>query len=362
MSPFSAILKGEDRVSTTVCLAYMFACVNLFFVAQCSDARIHSNNERGGVSDVLTPNTTFSVGPRTIEKFSALSSSIWIAVDVERVVWRTENRGITWVPIKEGKYRVSNLSIVDAQTLYLVIDGLFLRSADLGLSWEEVSQVPGDVVAISFLNAAEGVLIADVGESHEDVTLSIFTADGGRNWRRQSIRANNKSTSIDSIFYAQRDLVFAAGREGVFVTYDTGGTWAKVPKLSGSFDKIEFRTPSIGWLVETIFSASQIPIDSGRSWTRLDLPQSQSGSTFFIFENRTTVVLDSRGYVQMKRFGSRSFVTVGSYSKDWASMVNKDEIGQAFIEPTPDGAVVLLWFLDGKSFSIATKDCGETWF
>lgn len=151
--------------------------------------------------------------------FSPTLSSVSYAADVNGIILRSNDVGDTWQPVGQVEPKHILSLIVDSRSpdiLYFgTLDGMF-RSADGGRSWQLVLQVP--IFSIALVTSD---IVFAAGEK------GIFkSADRGATWHR------TYDGNVNSLQVASSDsrIVYAGTPKGVLMSSDEGETWANRSK------------------------------------------------------------------------------------------------------------------------------------
>lgn len=146
-------------------------------------------------------------------------------------------------------------------------DGVILISADGGVVWELVTEVPRSEIAnklIRVKTAAGGVAVA-TGE----MGALLMTRDFGATWAR--IREEEDLAWNDVVLMGESRLVVVGEFGRVLISEDWGATWTEPPEpVPSSLMSIAFRDAHNGVAVglEGVVLTTS---DGGLGWTRVDL-------------------------------------------------------------------------------------------
>ncbi|MFC2088534.1 YCF48-related protein [Calditrichota bacterium] len=100
-----------------------------------------------------------------------------------------------------------------------------ILSSHQNLEWNIISEVPGGMNEIYFIDSTNGWVIGDYGEIY-------VTEDGGISWVSQISRTENK---LRSICFIDDSIGFASGYNRTLIyTKNKGNTWTPIPLVSDS--------------------------------------------------------------------------------------------------------------------------------
>ncbi len=96
-------------------------------------------------------------------------------------LYSSTDGGLQWKQVVHFARDVSELCVLDAQTLFVAgDDGFVSRTTDGGQSWQRLNtQYRGFINSVQFYNKRLGLLLSDFG-------VLILTQDGGETWKRIS--------------------------------------------------------------------------------------------------------------------------------------------------------------------------------
>ncbi len=178
-------------------------------------------------------------------------------------VYGTSDQGGHWTHLNAGMDSAAAVFsfATDGPTLYAgtVGAGVF-RSGDLGASWTSAGLL-GEYV--SALAANDGMLYA--GTCCSGLWIS---ADGGAHWKAAGIG----SRSVSPI-HAEGGTVFAGFSDGLYRSFDHGGTWERLQFGPGTEDSSAGSfIASKGILYAGTGGGLYRSLDTGDTWTRTGLP------------------------------------------------------------------------------------------
>ena len=149
---------------------------------------------------------------------------------------------------------INLIAFISQSTLYASSltgnNSLFYVSGNGGINWEEQSTVPGQIVALDFINATDGYALSEPG-SGGAIGALYATMDGGRSWKLASngeFFAINFTSPTDGIALVSSNPL---GTARVVSTTDGGLTWRPLsgqtfPSVNGGI--LSFTSPQVGWM------------------------------------------------------------------------------------------------------------------
>ncbi len=150
----------------------------------------------------------------------------------ESAIYKSNDAGENWKKLKKGIPSAHKggmglaISPVDPDVLYVIIEaaedaGGFFRSTDRGASWEKMSDHHSSAQYYSEIFCDP----KDVDKVYSVETISHFTEDGGKTWKRIS----NKSRHVDDhAFWVDpddTDHFLIGGDGGIYETFDGGANY-----------------------------------------------------------------------------------------------------------------------------------------
>jgi len=176
------------------------------------------------------------------------------------IVLHTKNGGDSWqVQYNRDEQRVTNVDVIDDQTIWINGYGSLFYSLDGGSTWNE-SSVTGGIAALSavkFINMTHGFT------SNNGVLYK--TRDGGVSWEEDT------EYSFDDTFRMIQCLssndIWAIGFAGIYHSIDGGETWANTSSRGGWAVSIVSATE--GWAISDSRLAH---MTDGESWEELIVP------------------------------------------------------------------------------------------
>jgi hypothetical protein len=138
-------------------------------------------------------------------------------------VYATSDAGVTWkklsIYLNESRGRVSMVGALDATTfIYGNGDGIH-RSTDTGITWAKVSpanpqtRIPVLFRGVHYLGGTSGLLVS---------------RDKGGSWQEKGATVNIWQGPF---FGRDEKEMLVVGKDGVFITKDSGSTWKRVAGL-----------------------------------------------------------------------------------------------------------------------------------
>jgi photosystem II stability/assembly factor-like uncharacterized protein len=280
---------------------------------------------------------------------------------------------VTWTPVgPSGSLdRIVALAVnpVNDSIVYAAAPGGGIwKSQDAGATWSPVFETQSSLQVCSL---AIDPLLPDVvyagtgdGQSPRDTQGVARSTDGGQTWTAQA-RMTTRPVCALAIDPTNTSRIFAGSAEGLFISSDSGATWAKV--LSSAATSVAFGAPGIvyaGVLGDTSSGAPPYSLsrssDGGRTWTSLAFPLA---STSAPTANNWVSVLATNNTV----FAAISYQTGAGSQLDFYSSSDGGNlwvptfgVGQA----SPPVALVMdaggNLYLGGKTL-LTSSDSGSTW-
>jgi photosystem II stability/assembly factor-like uncharacterized protein len=149
-------------------------------------------------------------------------------------------------------------------------NGLMLRTADAGSTWEHIQSGSSErIEAVSLARDGGGWAVTARGGI-------LRSTDGGASWSFQA-RSHLEPeygdvTPLYGVFTIDAEHAWAVGGyRSVIATKDGGGTWTRIDTgLPFQLRDISFVNPQIGWVVGD-YGAAAKTFDGGASWQRMDV-------------------------------------------------------------------------------------------
>ena len=213
---------------------------------------------------------------------------------------------------------------------------------------------PEDYVTVFFTDSKHGFVAGDNGKF-------IYTMDGGKNWQKQFIYAED---NINEIYFRNDDNGYVVAGKKLFITSDGGKSWREeIIYKTGTFKNgtpeflsVRFADKKIGFIVGSILNKSERVIDSlvmrtedgGETWTRITVPlKNELYHLEFSSSSRGWIVGDM-GTILMTNDGGLNWQAQNSGTKK--AIYNVD------FRDSSDGFAV-----GGGGTILRTENGGETW-
>ena len=147
-----------------------------------------------------------------------------VAITQNGIILRSQDRGTTWLPVRqESRFASENAILLLQQSTFVAfVNGSAFRSTDYGTSWQEISSLKNLGINASGKNAIRSVAAnnsAMFATTEQDVLRSL---DGGITWSKHTISLDIKE--IRSIA-AEKSVIYAATDKGMFRSLDNGKGW-----------------------------------------------------------------------------------------------------------------------------------------
>ncbi|MGE5497623.1 MAG: YCF48-related protein [Syntrophothermus sp.] len=175
--------------------------------------------------------------------FAGADTGIVIGSDSQgTLILRTVNGGREWEHYLNMNARLSSVHLINSKIGYMVGEaGTIQKTSDGGRSWfSQSSGITRQLLDASFPDINNGYA---VGEG-----IIIKTTDGGGTW---SISFDNIAIQLNSIYFINKDIGWAAGAEGMLIkTTDGGNTWSILPICSSQIlHGVQFVNEKTGWVL-----------------------------------------------------------------------------------------------------------------
>ncbi|HSL42128.1 MAG TPA: hypothetical protein VK897_01775 [Anaerolineales bacterium] len=312
----------------------------------------------------------------------------------ETHVVRTNDGGITWYDVtpedlEEIGYTVETYFLDKNHAWIQKPDfnnfpnnGLLYHTADGGLSWS-ISSTPFSAGDLSFVNASEGWMLADLGVGAGSNAVAVFqTTDGGATWSQTYTNDPNDPESGDSLPLGgiKADLVpinmqtawvggvvYSPGTPYFYRTGNGGRTWVPVPleladgaeelELGINEDQIKFVSADVGFMA--LYMAGEAPRtaiyttnNGGNTWTLTPTLIPESGQVEFLSAEEAVIYNGEQFYVT--RDAARTWTTVSPDIVFGDSFLTMDFV-------TPSAGWVITIDPSNQRSLYRTHDGGATW-
>lgn len=163
-----------------------------------------------------------------VKQIATKGSDVFVAIQDGVIgVAKSSDNGNTWTSLNTGlPYKFNSSLAVDGDVIYTCDYNMALRSTDDGLTWSEISTLPGFQTIVR----NGGKLYAgsnNGGSGYEGIYVSN---DEGLSWTQAS--NTGLVESIQRLILSGNRL-FAAADDGVYSTTDDGSNWTKHEATSG---------------------------------------------------------------------------------------------------------------------------------
>lgn len=173
---------------------------------------------------------------------------------------RSVDGGLHWVdvgmPVTNGLVAVSSTNT--GAFCLAGNNGVILRSADAGLSWQTATSDAGTVAlkAMAFNADGVGVIVGNGG-------AILRSINGGANWTR----VGNATANLTAVAFATRDSVFAGAEDGTLLrSNDAGQSWQTVASgTSQPINSLHFGSATAG-VMALSQGGIRVTTDGGSSW------------------------------------------------------------------------------------------------
>jgi photosystem II stability/assembly factor-like uncharacterized protein len=245
--------------------------------------------------DISTLFAPFSPGVN-VRQFAIApgNSSVLYAGNVDRVLARSSDGGLTWV------VRSFDFPAPNAMPLALVVspsnpDVVFAsasnagawRSNDGGLSWTRVADLPVSVAAISFDVANPAVMYAGGGDDFPDTIFKSL--DGGASWSRAGVLPFGGFPNSIVIDPVDSDVVYLTASSHLYKSTDAGASWLSIDMGGTPNQPLNSNLLLIDPVIPTTLFAAASPgvqtisrsVDGGATWEQIPFTGGGSYTTFY---------------------------------------------------------------------------------
>jgi len=310
------------------------------------------------------------------------------------VAYKTIDGGISWKEVYfPFGFQGKAISMINNKICVVGGIGGISLSNDDGLNWELVT----DVINSTLFNIEQlpnGNIIA--AGFYGSV---IISSDYGNNWESSFVAGHNVCPVIESLFFLDENIGFAAQRNRtVSKTIDGGKTWTQIMKdtIASSMNNydVQFINENIGYVVGKIannVNAFYITTDGGNTWTTqiANLPNVLNSVHFF--DESNGVVVGDESVIAYTNNGGKSWTTVvpnniptGVHDYNEVEFLNSnfglacsdilvktEDAGKTWnyvaIDNLPSKIEALeivdelTWYVTGSKYLLTTVDGGITW-
>ena len=311
----------------------------------------------------------------------------------ETYVVRTNDGGITWYdvtpPDLEEVASAVHTFILDKDHAWVQKpdfnnfpnNGLLYHTADGGLTWN-VSSTPFSGGDISFLDANNGWMLADLGVGAGSNAVAVFqTTDGGATWfQTYTNDPNNPEASdtlplggiksdlvpVDMLTAWVGGVVYSPGSIYLFRTDDNGQTWTPVSlelpegtdeiELGIDRDQLRFVSEQDGFLIvrmsgEATQTAVYVTDDGGETWTLTPTLIPNAGQSDIMSAEEVII------------YNGEEFYVTRDAARTWATVTPDIVFGDSFALMdfvNPDNGWIVT-VAEGQYALYRTHDGGATW-
>lgn len=250
-----------------------------------------------------------------------LNENIGFAGFSNRTLSKTFDGGTTWNVIisdtTEGNATINSVFFLNEDLGFTAglkskdYDNIF-KTTDGGINWESKDSLVGkELNCVRFYDEMHGVV---VGSSKK----ILYTSDGGETWNAPAAinDTTGKFPSINSVAYANKDLLYAVGGNAIYRSTDGGLNWDYVdlPEKK-TWNSIKFYDSTTGYMVGANYIMKTT--DAGYSWTNI----ADSVITGTLYD----IDIDDKGFVWV--CGNNSSIYT---NKDFTSDIAATELPNEF--------------------------------
>ncbi len=287
-------------------------------------ARVHALE---GAWTHLNPETPPRVTSADLFGVDFISDSTGIIVGDGGTIFRTTDRGATWIAAASGTGEALNaVQIIDATTAVAVgSGGAIIRSIDGGVTWSpQTSGTTEDLADVHFIDVLTGWAVGSAG------TL-VRTTDGGTSWNAGNSRTTLDLTGVD---FVDAQKGYAVGGKGMIMqSFDGGASWIHKPDgvvcyndhgvlQCNSFHDVYFLDASRGFAVG--YPAYPVLLEGGAFFKTLN------GGTSWVSQAPAPQYFDIEAFRAIA-FGNSTDGLILTY---WTGAFSTDDAGASWTETT----------------------------
>ena len=216
-------------------------------------------------------------------------------------LWKTINSGTNWVNIYSNTGNFEDVYFSDSNNGWAITQQNILKTVNGGFNWTIYNNNWSGLTLLKlvFKDANNGIILTTDGRS-------ISTTNGGVTW---TLNTNPVESNVSS--FAFKDLVYIPNTNNILLAYRSNGTilikviksidngisWTTIsfPNVSyfSGLDDISFVDSNNGWIIGYEYDKLLMKtVDGGNTWTRLN-PIMNSGSY-----NKIDFITPQIGYIQ----------------------------------------------------------------
>lgn len=166
-------------------------------------------------------------------------------------LWRSTDGGVSWVSQKSLASPSGWIQAVDANTAFLLHEGLLWRTIDGGITWQSIGYGQPDRAHFRTLNEGWGV----------DGNRIVRTTDGGKTWNTRFTMEVRRKEWFLSHLIGWRNNSSLIER-----TIDGGATWSAADTGLADVDEYQFVDALNGWAWHHDSLGLAHTTDGGASW------------------------------------------------------------------------------------------------
>ena len=211
---------------------------------------------------------------------------------------KTENAGITWDVINTTYgFDPIDIQFFDQNHGIIVGESAIIKTADGGLTWENVTPEPG-YAEYSAAKYRSGDEVYVIGRSGNLNMLFLKSTDGGSTWQIILIEGVSRARAIA---LPDENTIVIAESTSIYKSGDNGDTWIKSVFPNPDYFYIKsllFPTPQVGYaLGHGEFSNIVKTTDGGNTWFSIETNVSSALNAAYFFDEFNGVVFGDLGIV-----------------------------------------------------------------
>lgn len=183
----------------------------------------------------------------------------------------SKDGGLTWEKMTQDlPVRVSSIGLEGDDRIYIgtSYDGMVYRSTNKGMSWVKVMQAGEGIDCKSIVVTSAGYIFVGTARGHRDIegsTLGVYrSTDYGASWHYTAFGVNK--SDVFSLAIDENGNIYSGTSGGLYRSSDHGNSWQLVLSMSVQY----VSTDKIGYLFISTPGNIKYSSNSGSTWERVE--------------------------------------------------------------------------------------------